>query len=80
VITPEGDEHPFLDLLAYIAPATLTGCPATVALAGLSQSGLPVGVQIMGSYLEDATPLRFAGLLSRKIGGFQAPVGYERVS
>jgi amidase len=80
VVTPEGKGHPHLDFIAYIAPGTLTGCPATVAPAGLSQSGLPVGVQIMGPYLEDATPLRFAGLLSRQIGGFQAPVGYERVS
>jgi amidase len=79
VITPEGDERPFRDLLAYIAPATLTGCPATVAPTGLSQSGLPVGLQIMGPYLEDATPIRFASLLAREIGGFHAPEGYRGI-
>jgi amidase len=78
--TPEGDLHPMMDLLAYIAPATLTGCPATSAPAGLSKSGLPVGLQIVGPYLEDATPIRFAQLLAREIGGFQAPKGYSGVA
>jgi amidase len=61
------------DLLKYIAPATLTGCPATAAPAGSTKSGLPVGVQIMGPYLEDATPIDFARLLAREIGGFRPP-------
>src|SRR5262249_1501961 len=36
---PEGHPHPFLNTLAYISPATLTGCPATTAPVGLSKSG-----------------------------------------
>ena len=73
---PEGDIYPFWNLLTYITPATLTGCPATTAPAGLSQSGLPVGLQIVGPYLEDATPIGFARLLAQEMGGFQAPKGY----
>jgi amidase len=73
---PEGGAQPFVKMLAYIVPATLTGCPATTAPAGLSKSGLPVGIQIVGPYLEDATPIRFAQLLAREIGGFQPPKGY----
>jgi amidase len=75
---PEGGSQPFLNMLAYISPATLTGCPATTAPAGLSKSGLPVGIQIVGPYLEDATPIRFAQLLAGEIGGFQPPDGYGR--
>src|SRR5437899_1013056 len=74
---PEGGAQPFLNMLAYISPATLTGCPATTAPAGLSKSGLPVGIQIVGPYLEDGTPIRFAQLLAREIGGFRAPKGYN---
>jgi amidase len=74
---PEGGSQPFWNLLSYIAPATLTGCPATTALAGLSRSGLPVGLQIVGPYLEDATPIAFARLLAEEIGGFTPPNGYE---
>jgi amidase len=70
---PEGGSQPFWSLLSYITLATLTGCPATTAPAGLSKSGLPVGLQIVGPYLEDATPIAFAGLLTREIGGFQPP-------
>jgi amidase len=73
---PEGGTQPFRSFLTYIAPGTLTGCPATVAPAGLSASGLPVGLQIVGPYLEDATPIQFAKLLAREIGGFQPPPGY----
>jgi amidase len=74
---PEGGSQNFWSLLSYITPATLTGCPATTAPAGLSKSGLPVGLQIIGPYLEDATPIGFAQLLAREIGGFQPPPGYS---
>jgi len=74
--TPEGGSQPFWDLVTYICPATLTGCPATTAPVGLSKSGLPVGLQIVGPYMEDATPIGFAELLAREIGGFQPPKGY----
>jgi amidase len=73
----DGGSQSFWDLLSYIAPATLTGCPATTAPAGLSRTGLPVGVQIVGPYLEDATPIAFARHLARETGGFQAPNGYK---
>jgi len=76
IVTGDGIAHPYFDLVKYIVPASLTGCPATAAPAGLSKSGLPVGIQIMGPYLEDATPIAFARLLAREIGGFQAPAGY----
>jgi amidase len=76
---PEGGQQPSWNLLTYITPATLTGGPATTAPAGLSRSGLPVGVQIMGPYLEDLTTIHVARLLAREIGGFQAPPGYGRV-
>jgi amidase len=73
---PDGGTASFWNFLNYITPATVTGCPATTAPAGLSRSGLPVGLQIIGPYLEDATPIGFARLLAKEIGGFQAPKGF----
>ncbi len=64
------------DLIRWIAVPTLTGCPATVAPVGHGEGGLPIGVEIMGPFWEDATPITFAKLLAREIGGFQAPQGY----
>jgi amidase len=75
IATPEGPRH-YGDLLNWIAPATLTGCPATVAPVGRTQAGLPVGIQIMGPFWEDATTIGFAGLLTEAIGGFSAPPGF----
>ena len=66
----------YSDLFDWIAPAALTGCPATVAPVGRTEAGLPVGIQIMGPFWEDATPITFADLLAREIGGFAAPPNY----
>ena len=66
----------YMDMLNWISPATLTGCPATVAPVGRAKDGLPVGIQIMGPFWEDATPITFADLLSKELGGFVPPPGY----
>jgi amidase len=34
---------------------------------------LPIGVQIIGGYLEHRTTIAFAGLLESAFGGFGAP-------
>jgi amidase len=62
--------------VSWIATATLTGGPATIAPAGRGEGGLPIGLQIMGPYWEDATPIVFAELLAQILGGFVAPPGY----
>jgi amidase len=74
--TAEGPRR-YLDNFNWISIATVTGCPATVAPVGLTATGLPVGIQIMGPYWEDATPLTFACLLEKEIVGFRPPPGYS---
>jgi amidase len=56
--------------------ASLAGLPATAMPIGLGESGLPIGVQIIGPYLEDRTPLAFAALAEREFGGFVAPPAF----
>jgi amidase len=73
--TPDG-KRPYMQLMPWMVTATLTGCPATAAPIGQSLSGLPVGIQIMGPFWEDATPIEFAALLSDELGGFKPPAGY----
>lgn len=75
-IATAGGPRKYMDGLNWISPATLTGCPATAAPIGQTETGLPVGIQIMGPYWEDATTITFAELLAREIGGFVAPPGY----
>ena len=65
----------YMELLAWIAPATLCLNPASVAPIGRTPDGLPVGVQIVGPYLEDRTAIDFARRLAELQGGFTAPPG-----
>jgi amidase len=51
--------------------------PATVAPAGFTSTGLPVGVQIIGPQYGDLTCIEFARLLEREFQGFVPPPGYE---
>jgi amidase len=69
------DDHevPYDYQVVYPGLSTLCGQPATAFPAGLSQSGLPVGLQAIGPYLEDRTPIRFAERIAEEIGGFMAP-------
>jgi amidase len=60
----------------YSSLATAPGLPATTVPLERTASGLPVGVQIIGPYLEDRTTLRFAELLEEAFGGFVPPPGY----
>ncbi|MCG6925514.1 MAG: amidase [Acidobacteria bacterium] len=74
--TPEGPRA-YRDLMFWISFATLTGLPATTAPVGLTRDGLPCGIQILGPYLEDATPIGVAAEMADVVGGFRAPQGYE---
>jgi amidase len=75
-IDVDGAAHPYFDLFKWIAPATTSLLPVTVAPLGVTAGGLPVGMQIVGSYLEDRTTLAFARLLAERIGGYTAPPGH----
>jgi amidase len=72
----DGVEVPYDYQVVYPGLATHCGQPATAFPAGLSDDGLPVGLQAIGPYLEDRTPIRFTALLAQEIGGFTPPPGY----
>jgi amidase len=76
VMDVDGVTMPYIDMLLWPSLATLPNLPATSLPAGLSPDGLPVGVQIIGPWLEDRTTLQLATLLERELGGFAAPAGY----
>jgi amidase len=71
----DGNTFPYPSLIVWATVATLPGLPATVMPVGRSQSGLPIGVQIIGPYLEDQTTIIFAKLIEREFGGFVPPPG-----
>jgi amidase len=73
----DGKDYVYPDQLAWPGIATLPGLPATAIPIGLSPDGLPVGVQIVGPWLEDRTPLELAALIEREFGGFKPPPMFD---
>jgi amidase len=69
----DGKKVPYGNMLAWASIATSNGLPATTMPIGHSGEGLPIGVQIIGGYLEDQTTIAFAGMIEREFGGFTAP-------
>lgn len=72
----DGTLYPYVDQLVWPGLATAPGLPATAVPVTLSSEGLPIGVQIVGPWLEDRTPLKLAELIEREFGGFQAPAAF----
>lgn len=69
----DGQAVPYNNNFVWAGPATTAGLPATVAPIARTDTGLPIGVQIIGPYLEDLTPIQFAQLLEQAYGGFVPP-------
>jgi amidase len=72
----DGRLYPYEDQTAWPSVATLPGLPVTVMPIDRLGSGLPIGVQIIGPYLEDRTTIAFAELIEREFDGFTPPPGY----
>lgn len=75
-ILVDGRERPYSHLGSWISPAGVAYLPATAAPVGRTRAGLPVGVQIVGPYLEDRTPIDVARRLAELLGGYEPPPGY----
>jgi amidase len=76
-ITIDGKDYVYPDQLSWPGIATLPGLPATAIPIGFAPDGLPVGVQIVGPWLEDRTPIKLAELIEREFGGFKPPPMFD---
>jgi amidase len=76
VIDVDGRQVPYKAQPIWSSVAAVGGLPATAMPIGRSAAGLPIGIQAIGPYLEDATSIRFAELAEREFGGFVAPPGW----
>ncbi|MGH6988357.1 MAG: amidase [Stellaceae bacterium] len=70
-----GNPVPYTSQILWPSIASVAMLPATVAPVERSETGLPIGVQIIGPYLEDRTTIAFAQFLAREFGGFTPPPG-----
>jgi amidase len=76
-INIDGKDYVYPDQLAWPGFATLPGLPATAIPTGFASDGLPVGVQIIGPWLEDKTPIKLAELIEHEYGGFVPPKMFD---
>jgi amidase len=76
-ISIDGTEVPYGDQTMWNSIATLAGLPATAMPIGRSDEGLPIGMQVIGPYLEDRTTIAFAELAEREFGGIVAPPAFR---
>jgi amidase len=75
-LTVNGREVPFENQLFWAGYGGVAYLPATVAPIGLTQGGLPVGVQIIGPEYRDYDCLRFAQLLEQTYRAFTPPPAF----
>jgi len=73
-----GKQRRYMANLSWELMAVVSGLPVTAAPVGLSDSSLPVGVQIIGARLEDQKTIAFAKGLSKLGGGFVVPPAYKK--
>ena len=76
-IDVNGERVPTTDQLFWAGLTCMVSLPASVAPAGLTPGGLPVGVQIAGPQYGDRTCIAFARLLEREFQAFVPPPGYR---
>lgn len=69
----DGVAQPYLVNLCWPGLITVADLPATAIPTGQFVDGTPVGIQAVGPYLEDRTPLQFALLVQQRLGGYRVP-------
>jgi amidase len=66
-LTIDGQPQPYGAQLAWASVATVGCLPSTAVPLGLSKTGLPLSLQVIGPYLEDRTSIAFAGMIAREM-------------
>ena len=75
-IPVNGKRVPTTDQLFWAGINGVVHLPGAVAPAGLTRSGLPGGIQIIGPYMGDRACIEVARSIEREFGGFRPPPGY----
>jgi amidase len=69
----DGQPRAHMNCTAWTGLIGVAYLPSTVIPAGRTGTGLPIGLQVVGPYLEDRTSLQAAKLFTEVLGEWQAP-------
>jgi len=72
-ITVDGVDRKYFELTVWPSVATLPQLPSLAIPIGQNAEGLPIGVQVIGPYLEDYTPIAFAQAIEGLCSGYSPP-------
>ena len=72
-ISMDGTDTPYGDTFLWSSLAAVADLPATSMPTGRIVHGLPLGIQVIGPAFEDRTPIRFAQLAEKQLGGYAKP-------
>lgn len=75
-IDVDGQAVPYEQQLFWGALASASYLPSTAFPTGLSNAGLPIGLQAIGKWNDDFVVIDFARQLSNELRGFSSPPGY----
>ena len=69
-------EQDYFQQVFWSGLVTVAHLPSTVFPTGLSQAGLPIGLQAVGAEFNDYITIDFTRLMAQEIGGFSPPPAY----
>ncbi len=72
-ISFDGETYPYGLSLFWSGLIIASYLPSTCFPTGLSEDGLPIGLQAVGAPYRDRQTIRFADLITREIGGYTPP-------
>ena len=75
-LTVDNEEQEYFRQVFWAGIITVAHLPSTVFPTGLSQAGLPIGLQAVGAEYNDYITIDFARLMAREIGGFISPPNF----
>ncbi|MCB1647689.1 MAG: hypothetical protein KDI36_19670, partial [Pseudomonadales bacterium] len=68
-----GEPRRYMEGAFWAGLTSLPGLPSTVFPMGLTDAGLPVGLQVVGKHYDDLLTIGCAGLIEKQFGGYQPP-------
>jgi aspartyl-tRNA(Asn)/glutamyl-tRNA(Gln) amidotransferase subunit A len=74
--SPIGKPSPLSDMLNFLRPVSLTGLPGLSVPCGFTQAGLPIGMQLIGRFWDEATVLGVGHAYEQSAGWYRrhAPI------